>query len=156
MQKLFLNLCELFAFLGFMVAANSTHTAVAQSEKGGAWALLNATMFRTRFHEELNDFCLLPEFDANIRAQEGKELTLKGYYLAFELPEHRIIISKYPYASCFFCGGAGPESVVEVNLKSKPPALRTDALITVKGLLKLNERDIDRLTFILEKAEIIR
>lgn len=155
MQKLSFN-CKLFAVCALTFTANSTHTVAAQSDKNDAWALLNTTMFRTRFHEELNDFYLFPEFDATIRAREGKELLLKGYYLAFELPEHKIILSKYPYASCFFCGGAGPESVVEVNLKSKPPTLKTDASITVKGLLKLNERNIDRLNFILEEAEIIR
>jgi hypothetical protein len=129
--------------------------ADAQNAADG-WSLFSSVMFKTRFHEELNDFYLFPEFTDAIKSQQGALVTIKGHYLAFKLPENRIIVSKYPYASCFFCGGAGPESVVEVHLKEKKPTFKVDALISVKGKLKLNESNIDHSNFIITDAEIIK
>ena len=72
-----------------------------------------------------------------------------------ELDDNKVIIlSKFPYSQCFFCGGAGPESVAEIYFSSKRPRLKADQLITVTGLLKLNALDINHMNFILENARI--
>ena len=57
----------------------------------------------------------LPKFSQEIRALEGKEIQLSGYIIPFEgmFKPEQLIISSLPVASCFFCGGAGPESVAE-------------------------------------------
>ncbi|MBE62471.1 MAG: hypothetical protein CMB89_08935, partial [Flammeovirgaceae bacterium] len=71
----------------------------------------------------------------------------------FELNDPKsIILSKFPYSSCFFCGGAGLESVVEVQFSLPPRHFKPDEVITVEGVLRLNENDFDHLVFILEKA----
>ena len=55
----------------------------------------------------------VPKFGPEIRELEGEKIVLSGYIIPFEgmfEPDH-LIISSVPVASCFFCGGAGPESV---------------------------------------------
>lgn len=64
------------------------------------------------------------------------------------------MISRYPFAACFFCGGAGPESVAEVKFAKKKPELEIDDLITITGRLKLNDKDMSRMTFIIEEAKL--
>ncbi|MBS9463948.1 homoserine dehydrogenase [Flagellimonas sp. 389] len=54
-------------------------------------------------------------------------------------------------ASCFFCGAAGPETIIEVNFKEKPP-FRTDQIVTVTGILELNRNNVDHCNYILKAA----
>lgn len=66
-----------------------------------------------------------------------------------------IILSKFPYSACFFCGAAGPESVAEVQFKTILHRFKTDQVITVRGTLVLNNSDFTHMTFILKDAELI-
>ncbi|MFY0606277.1 MAG: hypothetical protein JXR10_06150 [Cyclobacteriaceae bacterium] len=94
----------------------------------------------------------VPKFGEEIKSMEGKEIELSGYIIPFEgmfKPDH-LILSSVPVASCFFCGGAGPESVAEVDLKES--VKYTAKKVTVRGKLKLNSTDVDQLMYILEEA----
>lgn len=97
----------------------------------------------------------IPKFDDKIKALDGKIVTIKGFmYPIDEKTQHEFFyLSYYPVNICFFCGGAGPESVIEVNSR-KPIPLKSKA-IQVKGKLKLNYKDRQRLFFILLDTEII-
>jgi hypothetical protein len=132
------------------LAANS----LAQPPSDG-WDVFARVKFSEKFMKELNEYYLVPLMDSKIKSYEGKEITLKGYYLPYELDDkNRIIISKNPYSQCFFCGGAGPESVSEIVFASKRPRFKADQIITVIGTLKLNASDINHMNFILENARI--
>ena len=128
---------------------------VGQTESSEGWSLFARVKFDSKFIKEVNGYFLVPQFDSKIKSLIGKEVIVKGYYMPFELPKNQLIISRYPYSSCFFCGGAGPESIAEAVLKTKAPKLKVDQIITVKGKLKLNNSDVDHMNFILEEAEII-
>lgn len=66
-------------------------------------------------------------------------------------------LSKFSYSSCYFCGAAGPESVIEIVAKN-PIIYRMDKPISLEGTLRLNrsteDREYDpfRLLYILEDA----
>jgi len=125
----------------------------AQSDN---WELFAKVKFTSKFYKEFNDYFLAPKFDEKIKSFEGKELVLKGHYLPFDLPnKQHIIISKFPYAQCFFCGGAGPESIAEIHFKEKPRKFKADEIIVVKGRLRLNDSDVNHVNFILEDAELV-
>jgi len=129
--------------------------AFAQSGAVDGWPIFAKVKFTSKLFNKLNEYYLVPFFDQRITSLEGSEITLKGHYIPFDAAKDQIIISKSPLASCFFCGGAGPESVAEAILKSKAPKLKSDQTITVKGKLKLNDKDINHMNFILVDAEII-
>lgn len=120
-----------------------------------AWDLFKRVKFKTKFNSFYNTNFQYPEFDAETRALEGKEITLEGYYVPYDFEdETSIMLSRVPYSQCFFCGGAGPESVAEVVFAQKRPDFEIDELITVTGKLKLNDKDMTRMTFIIEKAKL--
>ena len=120
------------------------------------WDILARVKFTERYFKEENEYYLYPFFDTKIRALEGKEFILKGHYLPMDLDDRRmIILSKFPYSMCFFCGGASPASVAEIYFKVKPPRFKADQIIAVRGILKLNDSDIDHMNFILNDAELI-
>ena len=55
----------------------------------------------------------------------------------------------------FFCGQAGPESVMEIQMVKQYDGLRMDQVLTFKGKLRLNTDDIYQLNYILEDAEVV-
>ncbi|UJP64994.1 hypothetical protein [Mongoliitalea daihaiensis] len=97
----------------------------------------------------------IPVFADKIKKLEGKVVEADGFIIPFEgmfKPEH-IILSSLPLAECFFCGSGGPETVMEVMLKN--PIKYTSKKVRVKGRLTLNDKDPEKLMYILVDAELL-
>lgn len=119
------------------------------------WDIFAKVKFTERYFKDMDAYFLVPFLDSRIRFYEGKEMTLKGHCLPLDVGNRNtIVLSKNPYAACFFCGGAGPESVAEVVFASKPPRFKADQVITVTGILKLNDKDVNHMNFILMNAQL--
>ena len=73
--------------------------------------------FTPEYFEEVNVYFEVPKFDKELLAIEGEEVTLTGYVIPYE-SDSSFMLSALPFASCFFCGGAGPETVAEIVLKN--------------------------------------
>lgn len=125
----------------------------AQDEN--AWQMFEKVEFKDIYVEKYFSYASLPDPETPYTKEiDGKKLTIKGHYIP--VMGDIIIVSKYPYANCFFCGGAGLESIVEVRLKNgKNPNFDTDQKLEVTGTLKVNTTDWQQVGFILEEAEII-
>ncbi len=120
------------------------------------WQMFARVPFKSTYFKEINEYFLVPTFTKELRAEEGKEMELRGHFIPMDMDGNSIVLSKFPYAACFFCGGAGPESVAEVQFKNKKPKLKPDQVISVRGKLQLNGTDINHLNFILKDAELIQ
>ena len=134
-------------FLSFVIKAHSQHFET--------WTLWENAMFEDVYLEEYYAYVSLLVMDDDLEKLDGREITITGYYIPV-LEEGVIVLSKYPYANCFFCGGAGLESIVDI--KTKKPIennFTTDQLLTFKGTLRLNADDFIDLAFILEDAVMI-
>lgn len=119
------------------------------------WELFENVKFTPTYFEEVDAYFDVPTFDDALKALENKEVTLSGYFLPIEV-DTIFVLSANPFSSCFFCGGAGPETVAEVRMSKIPEDLTPDAFIKVKGTLKLNNTDIDYMNFIIREAEFIK
>lgn len=122
------------------------------------WVQLSDMTMEYKYNDEFGFDIPYPVFGDEIKSLDGKEVSLEGFVLLIETEDEEIVIlSKYPYSQCFFCGGAGPESVVDVLLKDeeKEHNLKMDQRVTFKGTLKLNTDDLDHLNYIFENAELI-
>lgn len=121
------------------------------------WEVFLDTRFKWEYVEEFGMEVEVPIFSKSVKSLENTEITLTGHYLPLDLEGDRVIISKLPYASCFFCGGgAGQESVAEVVFDQVQRPFRADELLTVKGRLQLNLDDYEHLVFILTDAKVIQ
>ncbi|MFD2203688.1 hypothetical protein [Shivajiella indica] len=121
------------------------------------WALFAKTRFIEKLNREFGMYFLYPKFPEELKAYEGKTVTISGFFIPLDINDSNIaVVSKFPMAECFFCGGSGPESIVVGYLKKKPgKRINTDEIVTIRGKLKLNEDDIEELNFILLDAELI-
>ncbi len=117
------------------------------------WEILAMVEWKQYYSEVLGFDVSEPIFSPQVKALNGKEVTVKGFVMPIDSDPDYMVLSRFPYANCFFCGQAGPETVMEVffprNIKY------FNKKITVKGILRLNDSDFYRLTYRLEKAKVI-
>ena len=140
----------------FIAVSVCMGTVSGQDKKTDTWNEFAKTKFESKYYEKLGEYLFYPNFPAELKALEGKEITIEGFYVPFAPDDgNYIIISKYPMSQCFFCGGGGPESVAEVNFAKAPPKFQVDDLVTVKGKLKLIADNIDHVNFILDQAVVV-
>src|SRR5688572_1185686 len=85
------------------IAVLSGFTSLFGQVKPNAWDMFAKTKFESKFYEKVGEYIFYPNFPTDLKALEGKEFTIEGYYVPFA-PEDGsyIIISKYPMAQCFF------------------------------------------------------
>jgi len=119
------------------------------------WELLKNVEFDEIWSEEFQAYYMVPKFSESVKEMDGKEVQIRGFIIPVDIVQDYYVLSANPYSSCFFCGQAGPESVMEIQMIKKYEGLRMDQVITYKGTLKLNVDDIYQLNYILEDAELI-
>ncbi|MGB1217865.1 MAG: hypothetical protein ACPG5P_08300 [Saprospiraceae bacterium] len=120
------------------------------------WVELADISFETVEDEATGFPVQLPKFSDAIMEMNGQEITIKGYLLPEQgYKSHReFILSAFPYALCYFCGKAGPETVMEVS--SLDAIAFTNEPITLKGTLMLNNLDPFRLIYVLTNAKLVK
>jgi hypothetical protein len=119
------------------------------------WELLKDVEFDEIWSEEFQAYYMVPKFSNSVKEMDGKEVQIRGFIIPVDIVQDYYVLSANPYSSCFFCGQAGPESVMEIQMIKKYEGLRMDQVITFQGTLKLNTDDIYQLNYILEEAKII-
>jgi hypothetical protein len=116
------------------------------------WQDLEDVEFSDMYIDSIGEYVLYPHFGSNVRELDGKQVALSGYILAIDPEKQYYVLSKGPFASCFFCGAGGPETIVELSLKSDKDSFFMDEFATIRGVLRLNADDIYRCVYILEDA----
>lgn len=119
------------------------------------WKRLTDVRFTRKLNKELSMYFLYPTFGPSVNALQGKEISIRGYMIPVDEHDNIYVISAKPMAACFFCGGAGPESIIELQFRRKKQRFRTDEVLTLRGKLALNANDVDHLNYILKDAEVI-
>ena len=119
------------------------------------WLNLAEVKFEKTFLESYGDYFLTPDFEESIKDLEGKKIEIKGFVLNLIGDGKTFLLSKQPMASCFFCGMAGPETIMELHFNENK-SLETDQIIFVEGVLELNKDDANHCIFILKNAKIIK
>ncbi|MBC6992656.1 hypothetical protein QWY85_02630 [Neolewinella lacunae] len=141
----------LLLFCALLFAGQATLSA----QSNNLWTTLAKITYEKRFDDLLGFKVDVPVFAPEIKALEGKVVEVTGYIVPVEgYKSHtEFVFSAYPYNMCFFCGGAGPETVMEVT--SKAPVKYSTERIRLRGKLLLNDDDINRLMYVLIDAELV-
>jgi len=145
-MRVTLLLFALFLFAGSTATAQDTNL----------WKTLSKITYEKKFDELLGFKVDVPVFGNDIKALEGEMVEVSGYIVPVEgYKSHtEFVFSAYPYNMCFFCGGAGPETVMEVT--STEPVKYSTERVKLKGKLLLNSDDINRLMYVLIDATLVK
>jgi hypothetical protein len=129
----------------------------SQSKYSGPPSLVWPKLYDIKFEkakDKLGEYDK-PIFSAAAKSLDGKTVSIPGYMIPFEngMKGKTFILSSLPINACFFCGVGGPESVIEINMKE--PVSFNEKPIEVKGILRLNNTDPDRMIYRIEQAEYL-
>lgn len=129
----------------------------AQAQIKVTWSVLADVEFSVQYFEEYGAEYLVPVFGPGPKAFDGKEVLVSGYFIPVSVDDMFFVLSKNPYSSCYFCGNAGPETIVELELADQDlTRLRTDQHVTLKGVLVLNDSNVEHCNYILKDAELFQ
>lgn len=89
-----------------------------------------------------------------VSALNGTEIEIEGYFIALsgKTAQSHFMFSLLPQNLCFFCGGAGPETAMEVFMKDNKKVKYSDKKIKLRGTLRVNAKDPHSLLYTLENA----
>ena len=137
-----------------MAQEDAKPTTVSKKEVN-IWKTLGKITFRKQYDELMGFKVDMPVFSDVVKNLDGKEITVRGYIIPTEgyKSHEEFVFSAFPYNMCFFCGGAGPETVMEVEA-AEPIEFQADA-VTIKGVLHLNDSDINRLIYSLTDVILV-
>ena len=138
----------------FAIAGNQ---AIAQkSNPANTWKTLAKITFKKEYNEMMGFKVDVPVFSEDVNKMDGQLIQIKGYIIPVEgyKNQKEFIFSAYPYNMCFFCGGAGPETVMEVYCTE--PIEYTAEPVVIEGKLELNATDINRLIYALNDARLVK
>lgn len=127
-------------------------SAVAQDSVG--WIALADVNFTEKYDKSYGTTLLIADYADHIKELDGREVAIEGYLIPIDPMGTAYVLSRNPNASCFFCGGAGPESIV--GLRLKPKAIKrypTDTYKRFKGTFKANKSNAAHFHYMLLDAE---
>ena len=80
------------------------------------WKDLSLIQFEEKYSSEFQQLMPYPIFPESIKALDHKKVKISGYVIPLdENPEQPILVlSALPFYACFFCGAAGPETVMDI------------------------------------------
>lgn len=120
------------------------------------WGILSDVTFKDKYVKEYGMELLEAKFGDDIKQFDGQEVMITGYMIPIDPMGTAYVLSRNPNASCFFCGSAGPETIVGLRLKPEhTKRYKTDEHLTFKGTLKLNQLNAKQFTYMLLDAERI-
>jgi hypothetical protein len=125
------------------------------AQETDVWKILSEVNFETTTAGDSGFEMDSPKFSKKLWSYNGKKVQLKGYMIPVSETKGKTdyMISSLPFNSCYFCGGAGPETVVEVQTKEK--LAFTNKLVTMEGILFLNDFDPDHHMYMIKDAKLI-
>lgn len=145
-----------FSFLFLSNVAIAQDAKAKKNEANKVWNTLAKITYKKEYDEMMGYKIDVPVFSPDVKELEGKEVTIKGYIIPVEgYKSHKeFVFSAFPYNMCFFCGGAGPETVMEIQASE---AIKyTTEPITIKGKLALNDSDINHLIYAMSEVVMVK
>lgn len=119
------------------------------------WPTLISLKFEEKYMNDVKGYMLFPKFTPGIKGLDGKQVEISGFVIPVDKTGATVALSANPYASCYFCGGGSPASIMTIKLKKKNTNYEIDEYKKFRGRLRLNATDINEIYYILEGAEEI-
>ncbi|MFA5556379.1 MAG: hypothetical protein WCY06_02730 [Flavobacteriaceae bacterium] len=118
------------------------------------WSLLGKIKYENREHKDYPDGVMYPLVNEELKAKKGKKISISGFIIPID--NENYALSKNVFAQCFFCGQAGPETIMGIKFKDLKKRLKTDQYVTLEGTFRYNETDVEDWIYHIENAIITK
>lgn len=143
-----------FMTSAIVILATTTMLLAATNYKKVRWWMLQDVEYEKEYDKEIDGYVDKPIFGDRVKALDGKDIEIAGYVIPVDISAGEYVLSAYPFSNCYFCGGAGPESVMELNISDKSSKFKTDDYVTFRGKFRLNSTDMLHLNYIMDEAMV--
>jgi uncharacterized membrane protein YcgQ (UPF0703/DUF1980 family) len=117
------------------------------------WKLLGEIKYMKKKHASYGEVDF-PIINTKLKKLAKKTIVMSGFIVPIDNKNYAL--SKNVFASCFFCGKSGPETIMGIKFKGATPKLKTDTYITIKGTFRPNEDDVEDWIYNCDNAEIVK
>lgn len=118
------------------------------------WKLLGNIDYKKKPSKDYPEGVMFPVINATLKAKQGKPIVMSGFVIPID--EKSYALSKTVFASCFFCGKAGPESIMGIKMKAGGQKFKTDQYVTLQGTFRYNDSDVEDWIYHIENAVIVK
>lgn len=118
------------------------------------WSLLGKIKFENKPHKDYPDGVMFPVINDQLKAKKGKRIVISGFIIPID--NETYALSKNVFAACFFCGQAGPETIMGIQFKDLKKRLKTDQYVTLVGTFRYNENDVEDWIYHIDNAVIVK
>lgn len=147
-QKQTITLCLM---LGLSIAAFTTSAQNEQPIKAHWYTLSTIPLDGTWKPNQEPPFPLFTEI---VKKLDGQMVSVEGFAIPLDPGGKQITLSANPFSACFFCGKAGPASIMTVLFSNAEKGLHTDDYIYLTGRMRLNYADPSQPYYTLEHAKL--
>lgn len=133
------------------VGSHSSEKWEFQKPTEVTWKLLGQIDFVKKKNPHYGEV-MYPMINGTLKALQGKKIKATGFVVPIDSKSYAL--SKNVFAQCFFCGNAGPETIMGIKFKGATPRLKTDTYVTMEGTFRYNADDIDDWIYHIENAVI--
>lgn len=118
------------------------------------WSLLGKINYENKPHKDYPEGVMYPVINQQLKGKKGKKITISGFIIPIDNTSYAL--SKNVFAQCFFCGQAGPETIMGIQFKDLKKRLKTDQYVTLVGTFRYNETDIEDWIYHIDDAVIVK
>jgi len=123
-----------------------------------SWQELAEVEWHDRY-DTLTGFTLIDGiYSDHLKSLDSTEVYISGYVIPFDALGFSFALSRTSFASCFFCGQAGPETVLSLRIKpnSIEPSRQKNTKIEFQGLFRVHESNENGFHYELLNAKEVR
>ncbi len=117
------------------------------------WKLLGEIKYMKKKHASYGEVDF-PIINTKLKKLDKKTIVMSGFIVPIDNKNYAL--SKNVFASCFFCGKSGPETIMGIKFKGATPKLKTDTYVTIKGTFRPNENDVEDWIYNCDNAVIVK
>lgn len=117
------------------------------------WKLLGEIKFLKKQDKTYGEV-QFPLINTKLKQTQKKRIVMSGFIVPIDNKSYAL--SKNVFASCFFCGKSGPETIMGIKFRGGNPKLRTDQYVTLEGTFRYNDVNVDDWIYHIEDAVIVK
>lgn len=163
MRKTYFILAVLM-LVGFMLTSVGTpakenleegrniHAATASDTL--SWKILGQIKYIKKASNDYPEGVMYPVINPTLKAKNKKPIVMSGFIIPIDNKTYAL--SKNVFASCFFCGQAGPETIMGIKFKDPSLRFKTDQYVTLQGTFRYNDSDVDDWIYHIENAVVTK
>jgi hypothetical protein len=131
---------------------------ISFSQENISWEELADVEWTEAYDTTVAISLLIADFGPNARKHSDSEVYISGYVIPLDALGIQFALSRTNYASCFFCGQAGPETVMDLMVApgTIPVTKYNNTLLKFKGTLILKEVNPNGFNYQLINAELVK